>query len=574
MTLKIISYLYHKNNQMFNREIIKDLENWRQSSARKPMILRGARQVGKTTVVNEFGKQFKQYIYISLEEKKYQDLFQEYNGIEELTSKLFVMNNMKLNLLKDTLLFIDEIQEVPKAINFLRYFKEELPELPVIAAGSMLETLLGKNITFPVGRVTFRILRPVSFREFLGAIDHQIALEEFNKVPLNSYAESTLLELFHIYALIGGMPEIVDHYAKNKDITALGDIYNSLIDSYLADAEKYAKSHIQLQLIRFTIKQSLLYAGKRFTFEGFGNGNYKSREIGETLRTLEKTHLLHLIYPTVSNTIPAIEDYRKSPRLQFIDSGLVNYFVGLQLDIMGTKDLNSVYQGTLIEHLVGQELLSYQSLPLNKLHYWVRQKNNSSAEVDYIYPYEGKLIPIEVKSGSIGKIKSLQLFMNESPLNYAIRFYAGKLSLDKVQTQEGKTFYLLNLPYFLASKLEDYIHWLKKNIPVDHENSMMLCEPSIQYGKTKKTKEINLTIEALPSKYLSILKFCEKEPKKGKEIIEELLHLTYQSRNKKIFLKPLLELGLIDYTDKEFLKNKKQTYYLTDTGKNVINKKQ
>lgn len=559
---------------MFYREILKDLEKWRKSDLRKPMILRGARQVGKTTVVNEFGKQFKQYLYISLEEKKYQDLFQVYDGIEELTSKLFLMNKLNLSLKKDTLLFIDEIQEVPKAINFLRYFKEELPELPVIAAGSMLETLLGKNITFPVGRVTFRILRPVSFKEFLGAMGNEMALDELNKVPINSYAESTLFELFHTYATIGGMPEIIDNYSKNKDITALGEIYNSLIDSYLADAEKYAKSQIQLQLIRFTIKQSLLHAGKRFTFEGFGNGNYKSREIGETLRTLEKTHLLHLIYPTVSFTIPAIEDYKKSPRLQFLDSGLVNYFAGLQLDILGTKDLNSVYQGTLIEHLVGQEILSYQTFPLNKLHYWVRQKNNSSAEVDFVYPFEGKIIPIEVKSGSIGKIKSLQLFMNESPLNYAIRFYAGKFSLDKVQTQEGKTFYLLNLPYFLASQLEHYIHWLQKNVPQEKTEVAKLEEPKAKYNASKKEKEVKLDLKNLPEKYLSILKYCDPEPKKGKEIIEELLGLTYQSRNKKIFLKPLLDLGLIDYSDKEFLKSKKQTYFVTELGKNVISIKQ
>lgn len=557
---------------MFYREILKDLEKWRYSDLRKPMILRGARQVGKTTVVKEFGKQFKQYIYISLEQKKYQDLFQQYEGIEELVSKLFVMNKMKLNLKKDTLLFIDEIQEVPKAINFLRYFKEELPELPVIAAGSMLETLLGKNITFPVGRVTFRILRPVSFKEFLGATGNEIALEELNNVPINSYAENTLFELFHTYALIGGMPEIVENYSKNKDITALGEIYNSLIDSYLADAEKYAKSQTQLQLIRFTIKQSLLYAGKRFTFEGFGNGNYKSREIGETLRTLEKTHLLHLLYPTVSNTIPAIEDYRKSPRLQFLDSGLVNYFAGLQLDIMGTKDLNSVYQGTLIEHLVGQEILSYQSFPLDKLHYWVRQKNNSSAEIDFVYPFEGKIIPIEVKSGSIGKIKSLQLFMNESPLNYGIRFYAGKFSLDKVQTQEGKMFYLLNLPYFLASQLEQYIHWLQRNIPKEKENSIILKEPQVNYLKLEKQKSIDLDINNLPEKYLSILIYCEKEPKKGIDIIENLLKLTYQSRNKKVFLKPLLELKLIDYTDNEFIKNKKQAYKLTEFGLSILKK--
>ncbi len=555
---------------MFYREILTDLEKWRNSNSRKPLIIRGARQVGKTTVVNEFGKQFKQYIYISLEQKKYQDLFQQYEGIEELTSKLFLMHTMKLSLKKETLLFIDEIQEVPQAINFLRYFKEEVPELAVIAAGSMLETLLGKNITFPVGRVTFRILRPVSFKEFLGAMGNEMALEELNKTPINSYAETTLYDLFHTYALIGGMPEIIDNYIKNKDITALGEIYNSLIDSYLADAEKYAKSHIQLQLIRFTIKQALLNAGKRFTFEGFGNGNYKSREIGETLRTLEKTHLLHLIYPTVSNTIPAIEDYRKSPRLQFLDTGLVNYFNGLQLDIMGTKDLNSVYQGTLIEHLVGQEILSYQNLPLDKLHYWVRQKNNSSAEVDFVYPYEGKIIPIEVKSGSIGKIKSLQVYMNESPLNYAIRFYAGKFSLDKVQTQEGKNFYLLNLPYFLASQVEHYIHWLQRNLPNEDEKTPTINESKVKYETSKKAKLINLDLKNLPEKYLSILRYCEHKPRKGKEIIEQLLKLTDQSRNNKIYLKPIIDLGLIDYTDKIYLKNKRQSYLITELGKNIL----
>ena len=246
--------------------------------------------------------------------------------------------------------------------------------------------------------------------------------------------------------------------------------------------------------------------------------------------------------------------------------------MGLKNEILGTKDLNSVYQGTLIEHLVGQEILSYQSFPLDKLHYWVRQKNNSSAEVDFVYPFEGKIIPIEVKSGSIGKIKSLQIYMNESPLNYAIRFYAGKFSLDKVQTQEGKTFYLLNLPYFLASKTEDYIHWLQKNIPKEEKELPILKDPKINYGGKKEG--LKLDLEDLPEKYLSILRYCNSKPKKGKEIIEDLLGLTYQSRNKKIYLKPLLDLGLIDYSDKEFLKSKKQTYFVTELGKNVISKQQ
>ncbi len=559
---------------MFYRKILKDLEKWKNSDSRKPMIIRGARQVGKTTVVNEFGKQFKQYIYLNLENPIDKELFEGYTDIHSLTEKIFFFKEMKLEHIKDTLLFIDELQEAPKVVNLLRYFKEEKGDLSVIAAGSMLETLLGKNLSFPVGRVQFRILRPVSFEEFLGALKENMVLEQLKKIPLNDYAYSKTLSLFHIYALIGGMPEIVNHYAEHRDITALGDIYNTLLESYITDAEKYSRSKEELQLIRFTIQQAIQYAGKRFTFEGFGNGKYKSREIGETLRTLEKTHLLQLIYPTVSYTIPAIEDYKKSPRLQFLDSGLLNHFVGLQNEILGTKDLNSVYQGTLIEHLVGQEILSYQSFPLNKLHYWVRQKNNSSAEVDFVYPFEGKIIPIEVKSGSIGKIRSLQLFINESPLNYGIRFYAGKFSLDKVKTQEGKTFYLLNLPYFLASQLEHYIHWLQNNIPQDDESISVLKEPKIKYEKSKKEKNIALDINNLPEKYFSILKYCENKPKKGKEILEELLNLTSQSRNNKIYIKPLLNLKLLDYSDKEFLKNKNQAYTITELGKNILIKKQ
>lgn len=556
---------------MIYREILKDLEKWRSSDFRKPMILRGARQVGKTTVVNEFAKQFKQYIYINLEDDDYKELFKSYSDIQKITTRIFQMNSKQLSLKKDTLLFIDEIQEVPKAINFLRYFKEEVPELPVIAAGSMLETLLGKNITFPVGRVTFRILRPISFKEFIVAMGYEQAFEEFNLVPLNDYAHQTLLKLFHTYALIGGMPEVVQHYVKNKDVTALGEIYNSLIDSYLGDAEKYAVSKVELQLIRFTIKQSLHHAGKRFTFEGFGNGNYKSREIGETLRTLEKTHLLHLIYPTVSNSIPAIEDYRKSPRLQFFDTGLVNFFVGLQNEILGTKDLNSIYKGTFIEHLVGQEILSFQSFPLDSLKYWVRQKNSSSAEVDFVFAHKGKLVPIEVKSGSIGKIKSLQIFMEDSPLNYAIRFFAGELALNKVKTQNGKEFYLLDLPYYLASKVEQYIDWLDETVPL--MQSIMVSEPREKYKVLKPKEETpQLDTKNLPEKYLSILKYCSKSPKKGKEIIEDLLKKTYQSRNKKIFLRPLLDLELIEFTNKDFIKSKEQAYQLTEKGRGVISK--
>jgi len=554
---------------MFYRKILRELENWKIDEFRKPLVIRGARQVGKTTVVNEFSKHYKQYIYLNLEKDKYKTLFQTLDDIQELTQRIFFMEGKKWEHLSQTLLFIDEIQEVPKAINFLRYFHEDLPQIHVIAAGSMLETLLGKNISFPVGRVEYKILRPVSFEEFLGAIGEELAVEQLQIVPFNSFAFNKLLSLFHTYALLGGMPAIINHYAKRKDITSLKPIYESLINSYLEDAEKYAKNENQLQIIRLVINESLLFSGKRITFQSFGNKKYSSKEIGEVLRSLQKTHLINLIYPTTKISLPLLQDYNKSPRLQFLDTGLINFGVGLHKDILGTKDLNSVYQGTMIEHLVGQELIAHKSTPLEKLNFWVREKNSSQAELDYVYPIDGKIVPIEVKSGSSGTLKSLLLYLDESNLNYAIRFFAGEMSINEIKTPKGKTVHLLNLPYFLAGQTEQYIKWFQQNIPEELPNNI-ISENRIPYLKTKKNEVIAASLEELTNKHISILRYCEQRPKKGKEILEDCLKLHYQSRNKRVFINPLFEFELLEWTNKENPKDKKQAYQLTKKGRALI----
>ena len=554
---------------MFYRKILQELEEWKNDEFRKPLVIRGARQVVKTTVVHEFSKQYKQYIYLNLEKEEYKQLFQTLSDIELLAQRIFFIEGKKWELLSETLLFIDEIQEVPKAINFLRYFYEDLPQLHVITAGSMLETLLGKNISFPVGRVEYKILRPVSFEEFLGAIDETLALEELQKVPLKSYAYDRLLSLFHTYALLGGMPSVIQQYAKQKDITSLKPIYESLLNSYLEDAEKYAKNESQLQVIRTIINESLFLAGKRVTFQSFGNKKFTSKEVSGILESLQKTHLLNLIYPTTFFEIPLLRDSRKSPRLQFLDTGLLNFGVGLQKEILGTKDLNSVYQGTMIEHLVGQELIAHKSTPLEKLNFWVRDKNSSDAELDFVYPFEGKAVPIEVKSGNTGRLRSLLNFLDESRLNYAIRFFAGELSLNEIKTPKGKTIHLLNLPYFLAGQTEEYIGWLINNLP-EESNNQIVNEPKAVYRKEKKVEKIVTNIEELTSRHLKLLKHCQNEPKKGKELLEEALGLNYQSRNKRIFIKPLFDLELIEWTNKSNPKDKQQAYQLTEKGRALI----
>lgn len=450
---------------MFNRLIFKELEIWAAKSNRKPLVIRGARQVGKTTVVNQFASQFEQYIYLNLELTNDRQPFEQFSNIETLVQTLFFIKNLRLTKKNSTLIFIDEIQEVPEALNILRYFYETEKGIAVIAAGSMLETLFDKNISFPVGRVEYKVLRPVSFPEFLEAMGEKEALQYLLQIPAAPFTHDRLLQLFHTYALIGGMPEVVAHYSQNKDLTALSSIYDSLITAYMDDVEKYTSTASQVQHIRHAIRVSFSQAGKRIKFAGFGNSPYRSRDMGEALRTLEKALLIQLLYPCTDVQLPLLPDHKKSPRLQALDTGMLNYFAGIQKEVLGTIDLNKVYQGILIEHLVGQELLATQFNALSSLNFWVREKQASTAEVDYIWPFDGKLIPVEVKSGTEGKLKSLHLFMDMAPHPMAIRFYAaGEISITKASTPGGKTYHLLNLPYYLVSQTEQYLQWFKLQI--------------------------------------------------------------------------------------------------------------
>lgn len=449
---------------MVRRNIIHSLEEWALKKSRKPLVLRGARQVGKTTVVHDFARQFEQYIYLNLELIEDRSPFLEFSTMDTLVERIFFTKNKLYSNKEKTLLFIDEIQEAPEAIQLLRYFYEQYPEIYVIAAGSLLETYFDNKNSFPVGRVEYMKLRPFSFSEFLTALNEHAALKYLNTIPCKDFAHTKLLQFFQTYAIIGGMPEIVNEYATHKDLTALKNVYESLIVSYMDDVEKYAKNNTQLHIIRHAIKATLLEAGSRIKFHQFGHSNYGSREMSEALRTLEKAMLIQLIYPTTHTKLPILLDQKKSPRLHVLDTGLMNYFVGIQKEIISTTDLHAVYEGHMIEHLVGQELIANEYSALSGLHFWTREKKTSQAEVDYLIVHESKIIPIEVKSGSEGSLKSLHLYMQETNHNLAVRIYGGKLSISTVTTPLGKQFYLLNLPYYLTSKLNDYLVWFEQQI--------------------------------------------------------------------------------------------------------------
>lgn len=445
------------------RIVYEKLLKWKDASNRKPLILRGARQVGKTTLIREFAKEFGNYIELNLERKADRDLFKT-DDINKILNAAYLLKNVSPSD-KPTLLFLDEIQESPKAIQLLRYFYEEKPELYVVAAGSLLEFALKNVPSYPVGRVEYLYLHPINFEEYLGAIKHQGAIDSLQIIPIPDYSHSVLLNLFHEYAIVGGMPEIVSQYIQDKNIARLSDTYKGLWQSYKDDVEKYGKNDTEKKVMRHIVEVAPNNID-RIKFERFGNSNYRSREVGEAFRSLDLARIIQLIYPTTSLSPPLEPNIKKSPRLQFLDTGMLNNILSLQGDMLTVTDLNDYYRGKIIHHLICQELISIHNKSVFIPHFWVREKKGASSEVDLVYRHGKYLIPVEVKSGAQGKLKSLHQFVDRTNHPYAIRIYAGEFNIEKHNTPTGKSYLLMNMPYYLGSKIPEYIDYLIKEYDI------------------------------------------------------------------------------------------------------------
>lgn len=451
---------------IIKRKAEYELETWRNNPSRKPLIIRGARQVGKTTLIKEFARSYKHSIFLNLEKPSDITWFKKNSEAKIIVESLFLSHNISISSIAETLLFIDEIQECPNAIHMLRYFYEEFPELHVIAAGSLLEFAMKKVRSFPVGRVEYLYLHPFNFIEFLEALNHQGALEQINKVPYEPFAYPVLLGLFNQYAVIGGMPEIISTFIRKKSLTDLPNVYGSIWNTYKNDVEKYAENETERKVIKHIMTTAHLYIDQRIKFQNFGRSDYRSREVGEAFRNLDDAKIIQLIYPTIDDDVPVKTDLRKSPRLQFLDSGLIHHELGIQVEMLALTDLNNSWKGAIIPHLITQELISLNTHSYKKPNFWVRDKKQSSAEVDLVFTCQGKVIPIEIKSGSDGTLKSLHQFVEHCNHPYAVRIFAGEFSVLNTKTPGGKPYLLMNLPYFLGTKIPEYINWFLENYKI------------------------------------------------------------------------------------------------------------
>ncbi len=409
------------------RFVDKYLVEWIKDSERKPLLLRGARQVGKTFAARQLGKHFSSYIEINFEEMtECHAIFAKDLNPHRIIQELSVLIGTQI-IPGETLLFLDEIQDVPRAIIALRYFYEKLPELHVIAAGSLLDFALEK-MGMPVGRVDSFYIYPLSWMEFLLAkkadLLYQAILEHNLDNPLSEPIHQKLLNLLGEYFAIGGMPEVVALWVEKNDPFACWKAQQSLLNAYRQDFEKYASKY-QIKYVELLFDQVPRQLGQKFKFSALP-GEYRKRELQPCFELLMKANMLHAIYHTGAHGLPLGAEVNLDQfKTIFLDIGLAQSLLGLDLKTWFLNPNEAfVNQGALVEAFVGQELLVYaHSFRKKSLYYWQKESPSSQAEVDYIISLEGKIIPVEVKIGTTGRLKSLREFLKtHEKTPYALRF--------------------------------------------------------------------------------------------------------------------------------------------------------
>jgi hypothetical protein len=403
------------------------LRGWKEESKRKPLLLKGARQIGKTYSVRKLGMEFDSFVEINFElipEAK--TIFEKDLKPERIIWELYLLAKTKIVPGK-TLLFFDEIQACPAAILALRYFYELMPDLHVIAAGSLLDFAL-EEVGMPVGRVSMLYVYPLSFLEFIAAIGELPLIEAIlRKEELSWAIHEKLLDFLGHYLAIGGMPESVLAWVETKDPRACYEAQKELVETYRQDFPKYAKKH-QLQYLDTLFHQIPHFIGNQFKYSEI-HGDYKKRELAPCLDLLRRANILHQVTHSAGNGTPLGAEVNLNRfKTIFLDVGISQALLGLDLPawfLNPDKDL--VNRGTIAEAFVGQELLAYASPKWKAdLYFWKRESKGALAEVDYLFDNQGVVLPIEVKSGHGSTLRSMHQFLNDHPKSpFGVRFWSG-----------------------------------------------------------------------------------------------------------------------------------------------------
>lgn len=432
------------------RDLETALIDWKNTPTRSPLLLRGARQVGKTYLATHFAERYFEHVLsINFEkEDKYKLAFGSLDP-NDILNQLYLHTGRRL-IPGQSLLFLDEIQECPQALKALRYFKEDMPDLHVIAAGSLLEFALNdEKMRMPVGRVESLFLRPLSFYEYLTAMDAGHLRTYLGEVTLHGTIDpvvhEALIQHLRLYFFIGGLPGVVREYLASKNLERVLAIQLNLLQTYRDDFGKYANKtkHRYMQKILQVIPSLI---GDKCKYSRI-DPDMGSREIKEALGYLIEANLLYKVHHTNASGLPLNTlMHDKHFKIIFLDIGLVNASSQLSPAIFLQDDLVLVNRGMQAEQFVGQELLAYRKPYIQgELYYWDRQKPSSSAEVDYVINVSERIIPIEVKAGKTGSLRSLQLFLNEKNFPLGLR-----LSLKPLEMQ-GRIF---SIPLYMIAEIQ------------------------------------------------------------------------------------------------------------------------
>ena len=443
---------------MYSRLLISQLSEWKNANQHKPLVIRGARQVGKSTLVREFGKEFDVFVEVNLELSEDAEVFRRTDDVEEIWRYLCLRSHVVSDKEKRMLLFIDEIQEEPRAVGLLRYFYEKMSWLYVITAGSRLQSLLKSHVSFPVSRVEYLSLRPFSFMEYLAAAKGEEWTRQVEELQMSSIVHEEMMKCFNRYALVGGMPEVVKSYIEHADVERLSPVFNSLMKGYSEDVERYAKNEEQVRIIRHILNVAWFSVGEAISFAGFGNSNYTSTQIHEAMDCLQRAYILSLNYPVTSTEVPALPAVRRAPKLAMVDIGIANFVAGIQLEYLQNKDLLDTWRGRAAEQIVAQELrVVLDRHYKDNQYYWIRDKKGATAEVDYVWQQDSQLIPIEVKAGTNSHLRSIHSFVNTAEKKVtAVRVWSGEYLVQDTTTPapNNKPYRLISIPFYYVGQLD------------------------------------------------------------------------------------------------------------------------
>ncbi len=426
-----------------NRLLIQEMVAWKNSKNRKPLIIQGARQVGKTWLMKEFGKrEFEQVVYLNFESSsRLSQLFAVDFNIERIITILEIETNQKINP-ETTLLIFDEIQEVEKGLTALKYFQEQAPQYYIVAAGSLLGISLQKNNSFPVGKVDFMKLYPLSFMEFLGNNGERLLVEQLhhkNWDVISTFHEK-LIDQLRLYYFIGGMPEVVVNYLENKDLQTVRTLQKKIIIGYENDFAKYAPNEIvpKIKLVWNTLISQLAKENRKFVYGQIKKGS-RAKDFEMAINWLVDAGLVLKVNRIEKPTMPlnAYVDF-DSFKLFLVDIGLLNAIGNLDQKILLEKNsILTEYKGALTEQFVCQQLKI-----ITDIYYWVAP--NATAEIDFLFQKDNEIVPVEVKAEENLKSKSLKVFVDKFENKKAIR-----TSMNKFRKED----WLTNIPLYAIDRI-------------------------------------------------------------------------------------------------------------------------